>query len=42
VEFKSENYFTSKGGTVDGKEFKPRTKSRSNMRMYFKSGEVKI
>lgn len=41
VEFKSDNYFTSQG-TTDGKEFKPRTKSRSNMKMYFRSGEVRI
>jgi hypothetical protein len=41
VEFKSDNYFTSQG-TVDGKEFRPRKKSRTNMKMYFKSGEVKL
>jgi hypothetical protein len=41
VEFKSDNYFTSQG-TVDGKEFRPRKKSRANMKMYFKSGEVKL
>src|SRR5688572_8974390 len=41
VEFKSDNYFTSQGA-VDGKEFQPRKKSRSNMKMYFRSGEVEI
>jgi hypothetical protein len=41
VEFKSENYYSSQG-TVDGKELRPRKKSRSNMKMYFKSGELKM
>jgi hypothetical protein len=41
VEFKSDNYFTSQG-TVDGREYRPRKKSRSNMKMYFRSGEVKL
>jgi hypothetical protein len=41
VEFKSGNYFTGQG-TVDGKEYRPRKKSRSNMKMYFKSGEVEL
>ena len=37
VEFESDNYFTGQG-TVDGKEVEPRRKSRSNMKMYFRSG----
>ena len=41
VEFKSEHYFTSQG-TADGKEYRPRKKSRANMKMYFKSGELKL
>lgn len=40
VEFKSEDYYASQG-TLDGKEFAPRKKSSSNMKMYFKSGELK-
>jgi hypothetical protein len=41
VEFKSEDYYSSQG-TVDGKELDPRKKSRANMKMYFKSGELKL
>lgn len=37
VEFKSDNYFAGQG-TLDGKEVEPRKKSRSNMKMYFRSG----
>jgi len=42
VEFKSDDYYTSQGTSEDGEEYKARKKSRSNMKMYFKSGELKI
>ncbi|MCZ8215202.1 MAG: hypothetical protein O9262_03135, partial [Cyclobacteriaceae bacterium] len=41
VEFKSEDYYTGQW-TVDGNENEPRKKSRANMKMYFKSGELKL
>jgi hypothetical protein len=41
VEFKSDNYFAGQG-TIDGKEVEPRTKSRSNMKMYFRSGQFDL
>ena len=41
VEFESEDYYSTQA-TVEGKETGPKTKSRSNMKMYFKSGELKI
>jgi hypothetical protein len=37
VEFKSGEYYST-NGSVNGKEIKPRNRSRINMRMYFKSG----
>ena len=37
VEFKSGNYFAGQG-MINGKEVGPRKKSRSNMKMYFRSG----
>lgn len=40
VEFKSGDYYSS-NWSVDGKEA-PRKKLRSNMKMYFKSGELKL
>jgi hypothetical protein len=41
VEFKSDNYYSSQE-TVNGKEPGERKKSKSNMKMYFKSGEIKL
>ena len=41
VEFKSGNYFVGQG-TIDGKELEPRRKSRSNMKMYFRSGHFTL
>ncbi len=40
VEFKSEDYYSSQWD-IDGKEG-TRKKSRSNMKMYFRSGELKL
>jgi len=37
VEFKSGNYFAGQG-MINGKEVGPRKKSRSNMKVYFRSG----
>lgn len=41
VEFESDDYYSTKGA-VNAKEVGTRTKSRSNMKMYFKSGELKL
>ena len=41
VEFESEHYYST-NGAVGGKEVEPRTKARSNMKVYFKSGELKL
>lgn len=41
VEFTSDTYFTRQG-IEDGKEIGPRKKSRSNMKMYFRSGPADL
>lgn len=41
VEFQSKDYYST-NGTVDGKEVGRRIKSRSNMKIYFKSGELRL
>jgi hypothetical protein len=41
VEFESEEFYSTQSA-IDEKETRARTKSRSNMKMYFKSGELKI
>src|SRR5690606_37399627 len=41
VEFESDDYFTRQG-IEDGKEMGLRSKSRSKMKMYFRSGQLKM